>query len=684
MAKKQLKTKNTKLATAVNKYPKGGWKKETSFGAKLLKYIPAVSRSVGSKVLGPLSLLLGANKAYAPPVTDNNTGINRYTGNQDYTPFGQDPDWGTSTPPPTMSGQEVRDISSSLPQYQNGGMYNQMQQYQQGGVALPGGQMQPIAGSDAVEFTGDSHEQGGIELDQQTEVEGGETMDQVTMKDGGKRDYFFSQHLQKGGKSFSARHKQILEMGGGQNEIDNLAKIQEDQAGRDPGAVVNTAATGGLRQQYATGGAAKKKALSKPGAYEESGIVYHMDGTILYRDINGNGIDDQAEGVTMYQRSAGNTAEEEMEDGDVKKKPNNSNNTDDKGGDAAQVPEDEVVAAVDDATDNEVKEGNITEPGNYKDEEGNHWKLDNDGNWQVMNKNEFKYKDETPLDLRKEDGALTFQEGLSENQEEGDGGNSDVNVKRSRNIDGTTISAMAGQFLPAMRAMADDPDYMGLHQAGAASPAMSPELGRTHLKRVSMNAEREANAGDLRSMNKFIENSGAGPAGIANRMAAYAKKQQGDRQISAQEAKINADIANKEALINQDSKKTNIANMQQNTMFNSRQQNALNMFNEQQGAATDEFNKAADAATSDRRLMGLQAAMTTFAGINKDRLSYEANDRMAQAISGPSGVLSREELARDLAKAHPDMNVNSTEFQELNENMWIKMLGNQKTDTNNG
>ena len=47
--------------------------------------------------------------------------------------------------------------------------------------------MKNIPGTDAVEFKGASHDNGGIMLDDQTEVEGGETMDQVTMKKGGKR-----------------------------------------------------------------------------------------------------------------------------------------------------------------------------------------------------------------------------------------------------------------------------------------------------------------------------------------------------------------------------------------------------------------------------------------------------------------------------------------------------------------
>ena len=102
------------------------------------------------------------------------------------------------------------------------------------GVKLPGGVAKPIPGSDAIEFKGRSHEQGGIMIDPNTEVEGNETMDKVTMKNGGKNDYFFSQHLKLGGKSFAQRHKDLLKNGGTQGEIDYLAKLQEEKAGRNP------------------------------------------------------------------------------------------------------------------------------------------------------------------------------------------------------------------------------------------------------------------------------------------------------------------------------------------------------------------------------------------------------------------------------------------------------------------
>lgn len=132
-----------------------------------------------------------------------------------------------------------------------GGMYKQMQQYQAGGVALPGGVVEPIPGSDAVEFKGQTHDEGGIMMDPQTEVENGETMDQVTMaKKGGKRDYFFSSYLKEGGRSYADMHKNILANGGSQKEINMLAKMQEAAAGRNPQQV---AKLGGMAE-YQSGG----------------------------------------------------------------------------------------------------------------------------------------------------------------------------------------------------------------------------------------------------------------------------------------------------------------------------------------------------------------------------------------------------------------------------------------------
>ena len=170
--------------------------------------------------------------------------------------------------------------------YQEGGMYNQMQQYQQGGMQLPGGEMQQIPGSDAVQFNGASHDQGGIMLDGQTEVEGGETMDQVNMaQKGGKRDYFFSSHLKKGGRSYADMHKDILRNGGDQEEINMLAKMQEQAAGRNPKKVARLGGVveykhGGVHR-YENGG----EAQNKYNAHEANKPTFDLNPPSSIRDL---------------------------------------------------------------------------------------------------------------------------------------------------------------------------------------------------------------------------------------------------------------------------------------------------------------------------------------------------------------------------------------------------------------
>ena len=181
-----------------------------------------------------------------------------------------------------------------------------------------------------------------------------------------------------------------------------------------------------------------------------------------------------------------------------------------------------------------------------------------------------------------------------------------------RQNDLATMAATGLQFIPAAMAYKDTPDYMSNPQ----------DIRRVDLDRVSYNTERAANAADSRAMGKFIETSGMGPAGIIAKMASYRAKQEGDMKIAAQESRVNTDIANREAMMNRQIQSDNIKN----------------------DMVVDEFNRAADAATKDRKLEAVNNAVQTIAGINRDRLMRRANDRMALAVEGTTGVLDRFDL----------------------------------------
>ena len=94
-----------------------------------------------------------------------------------------------------------------------------------------------------------------------------ETMDKVVMNKGGAKDYFFSDHLKKGGMSYAQQHKNILQNGGGQTEVNMLAKMQEKAANRDPKQV---AKLGGVMKYEQGGVFNSKKHLRKINCYQRT------------------------------------------------------------------------------------------------------------------------------------------------------------------------------------------------------------------------------------------------------------------------------------------------------------------------------------------------------------------------------------------------------------------------------
>jgi hypothetical protein len=174
--------------------------------------------------------------------------------------------------------------------------------------------------------------------------------------------------------------------------------------------------------------------------------------------------------------------------------------------------------------------------------------------------------------------------------------------------------------------------------------AIIPErLGKTHLERVDMNADRARNASDARGLNKFIETSGGGASNFINKMAVYAKKRQADSDITDTENKTNIAIANQEAVMDQERKAKNVDNALDASKFNVTSQLEADKHNTTMEATVDEFNRASDSAVKDRRLMALDNATKTIAGIYTDKLQYDAQERMAQAVSGQTGVYQREQ-----------------------------------------
>ena len=561
---------------------------------------------------------------------------------------------------------------------------------------LPGGIAKPIPGSDAIEFIGKKHEQGGIKLDPYTEVEDKETMDKVK-----GNDYFFSSHLRLGGKSFAARHKQILAAGGKQKDIDELASIQEKMAGRDKYDL------GGERRMYETGGEYVRRVKTHDN---------QDDLTIYYDDGKGNIIAFNNEFAYMEHRKANNLPQDysgviskAMPDGDendafvaAKTKtleykeegldykgeiqnvnPTDFQTTEIEGRPFQEYADEMNLYGVDDVFSDRITGlSTSTLPGpdgeigtddditnvDYNQgmaEWGENWLLGIDpaileaaeitdisqllgpDNKENVKRLQQAYNDaQTDADLKiKVDGYfgeqtrsiyqipdISIEETKPEllDTEEGEIPESEIlptddpipsNVKESKNklrktkgkgvnwLDTATVLGGLAQLAPAYMSYKQEPDYM-------SSPGRIPT---THLDRVRYNAEREQNEGDYRGMGRFIETSGAGPGGIAAKMAAWGKKQSQDVKIGSAEAQQNAAIQAQEAQLNSQNAATNI----KNSMY------------------VDEYNRMQDSDSKQRKVMALQNATQSIAGMIGDIRQYQATDKLATATEGVTGVGDR-------------------------------------------
>ena len=128
---------------------------------------------------------------------------------------------------------------------------------------------------------------------------------------------------------------------------------------------------------------------------------------------------------------------------------------------------------------------------------------------------------------------------------------------------------------------------------------------------------------------------------MANKMALYAKKQQGDREIKAQEARANTAISNEEANMDSARKARNANAALDASKFNVQSQENAASNNARNKMYTDEFNRSADAVTGDRRLNAVQYGINTLASLHRDKLMYQASADVTRAIDGQRGTMPR-------------------------------------------
>ena len=575
--------------------------------------------------------------------------------------------------------------------------------YRNGGTQLEGGVMLPIPNSNAVEFKGKTHEEGGIMLDEKTEVENNETMDKVIMKKGDKKDYFFSSYLKKDGKSFADMHKELLKNNGTQKEINMLAKMQEKAAKRSPkqiarlGGVVKYA-TGGLDEDDriwmdVLGNEIKFSDINKDGIYfvkDKNGVVTKKIRTagkfLTNKDLTDNTPinDTPTDNTTPDNTPTNNTTPAKIpftnkEEGNAFRAWINETypdyakeiDLDKKGGYNNSYIKKAWDKYGETYINKDIEIPEEVESGTYTDEEGNIYERGRTGEWRVRwNKAtaeglpEFG---EVPQDLT---GWETLQEGfdpsasgaltkLKETPSEEKIDLTDdqqalwdkIQGRAERRGDIPTIAGIAGalQLGPAAYSLfhKQPPAEQAQYTRGFTNPIVAQMAKAPTLDRVNYNAERANNAAQMREIGNYIETSGGGPANIINKMMAYGKKQQGDMLIASAESKANTAISNQEAQMKNAVTLSNFQRAQQASQVNAQLQ-------AQETARMDQINlanAAARQAVKDdeefQKYQGVNTLGTNLAGLAGDVMSYTASERMAR-VMGSEGIYDRD-VFRDIA-----------------------------------
>jgi len=437
-----------------------------------------------------------------------------------------------------------------------------------GGINLPGGVMKDLPGG-AKEFVGNKHFNGGIMLDESTEVEGGETMDKVAMTDQGPQDYVFSEYLKLGGKSFSQRHKDILKRGGTQKEIQNLAKLQEQVAkkeGRDEN------------------GPRGPERIAKKG-----GVVELQAGDAVGREILPEVPEQQSQDPTtgLYYR--------EGQDFDLQKTIEANPWYDWSDFDPSNK---EDVLDFQKQYNKEIKDRGLDEKG-----------------WPSV-REDSKFGEQTSsVYLGPRDVEALQPKGPPKNEPQTPELQGSIvpvgETPRTEAPDELRAPTLLPSVVPLVGAAAQWPRTKTLKDPKAVKAGM---VGKTRLGRINMNAERAAGESGRVALSKAAENLG-GPATFAAKIAGNQQARSNAINIANQEARQNIGLSGQEAGMNQRASMMNASNQMRASMFNRQRQDAVDKENYLQ-------------KNLDRRQKGLIVADTlnTYQQMAADERLAKAND----------------------------------------------------------
>jgi|TARA_R110002074_G_scaffold86674_4_gene191317 hypothetical protein len=473
------------------------------------------------------------------------------------------------------------------------------------------------------EYIGRDHADGGIKLKNAAiEVEGGEAeYADMPMANGGASDYIFSDKINYGSGTFADKAKTMAKEGGSEEQIINLAKMQEAAArnkgekGRDPDMIMEE---GGLKKMV-NGGPERKNLGNEGIATQQSGLgggyfgsadttmiseeeerkdFFNRNKTILgdlgihsYQDYN------PTKHAEMFQKKVNSHYKEKFEN--------------------------------DEALRGELAKQGISDVDAYVKSVG----FGGEGA-KALDFNHGEHHNSMTTEPKKpvEDKVINQDAGVTKSGSEEE----IVNEAPSNTFGNIANTAAIGM------ALNDKPDYVSTPGLVTPGAVVAGNQARVNLDRVDYSSQLATNSSDNVGMNKAIDQSGGGSSNMANRMAAFAAKKKADRQITSDETNANTQIANQEVGINSSIDARNVANQMDASKTNASNILTASNANVSNAMRAEEFNRGADAATFDRKLNAVETSAANINQIYRDKAQYASNERVAKAQSGKTGVYERE------------------------------------------
>ena len=648
----------------LKKYNMGGESgKFASFGLKAIR--PFLS-GAASRIAGPLGLMFGSQKLGAAPNP-------QFTNVNVPLPDGGTTDFMTTIPTNTFvdTGAVNAELQSAMaPKFQMGGV-----------EPLPGGVAAAIPGSDAVEFMGNKHNESGmgsdsgIMVDANTEVEDGETMDKVTMNHGGKRDYFFSSYLKKGGKSYADMHKNILAMGGSQEDINMLARMQEKAAGRNPNQV---AKLGGV-VEYDTGGVNRTQGLnledimnqypsygeeilnlqqSQPSYLEQ---LPQYQNQMQLREQRRPPIAEQRRRMfrnlqTFIDRGQTLSPEQQGQYNElssdpfvtspelVQLQPREINPLENYFQSSIKPPPPPVTSVA-------MPETEITLPKMSEEEIA---LANSDADTYDAYLARIEMSGELPNDR-----IGLFKRGILSEEQFNKRKEKEENRLARKLNPGMPLEAKiaAGvQLLPAITSLFTKPEEIAEYdyEPGFTSPIMADRVKGQKFDAPTQDAARASLARAYQGQQEKIDTAGLGPGSQSNRQALFAKKIEGLDKIGAREAadKLKAETMTKQSQFKADA--VNAANELKAATINAQLIQKEAMRKQAVDAANTQMANQAEIDKIQNRLNIVTNLSQSIAGIGGDLMAYKAQERLAKAM-GSDGIYQRDIMSRYLKSQNPNM-----------------------------